>query len=362
MRETVAAQVHVEKREKKKTPLETLSVVSERHGLPTLAERLAALQGWLNTELSDLEEHIQALCNEPKSDRAWSAAQYLLAQKGKRIRPVCVMLAARMGGRDFDVAIRNVAMACELVHSATLLHDDVLDLGDKRRDVPTARVIYGNSASVLGGDHLLIEALRRVFAAEPTLAPSLVEVIDDMVTAEALQLDARDTFDPSKERYLDIVGGKTAVLFRWALEAGGQLGGLSSKAIENLANVGTYLGITFQMVDDILDFKGASEDTGKTALRDLKEGKITWPLLLAFERDQELRETVKHCIEAGITIDGELCERVAASVEATNALTDTALEAKKYADAALGALQTLPSGEAKHALETVIFTALERSK
>lgn len=362
MRKTIAAQVPLLSATPNRAPLSALASVTARHGLHDLAERLSELRNWLSSELEDLNQHLQAMANETKPDIAWHAAQYLLGQPGKRVRPICVVLAARMGGRGYDAVIRDVAMACELVHSATLLHDDVLDQGTERRGVETARVIYGNSASVLGGDHLLIEALRRVQKAVPSLVLPLIEVIDEMVGAEARQLEARKDFSPSRERYLDIVLGKTASLFRWALTAGGHVGNLDAQSCEILGSVGENLGMTFQMVDDLLDLQMTGDDTGKNPLQDLNEGKLTWPLIIACERSHTITGQVIEYANTQRELSDEKIKDLLNAIRETGAIEETRLEAARYAEKAYEALSQLPEGESTRALATVVQTALHRRK
>ena len=134
MRETVTAQVPLSQKRVTDSPLKPLVVASENQGLKDVATRLAELQAWLANELSDLETHLMRIAEGPKTDIAWHAAHYLLGQPGKRVRPICVVLTARMGGRLYDHAIRDVAMACELVHNATLLHDCLLYTSPSPRD------------------------------------------------------------------------------------------------------------------------------------------------------------------------------------------------------------------------------------
>src|SRR5205809_618360 len=218
----------------KRGTLGALRSASAQAGLEHLAGRLDELREWLGADLAAIEVGLGELCGRDR-DLAERAAAHLLGRRGKRIRPVCVLLGGLLAGADVpslggsgaapDVRARDLAVACELVHAATLLHDDVIDEGDERRGAPAARVVFGNSASVLAGDYLLIEALERVQAAGS--AESLAELlatIAQMVAAEALQLERRGTLDPSRELYLRIVDGKTASLFRWALCAGARLG------------------------------------------------------------------------------------------------------------------------------------------
>jgi geranylgeranyl pyrophosphate synthase len=190
--------------------------------------------------------------------------------------------------------LRELAVACELVHAATLLHDDVIDQGQERRGAQTARVLFGNPASVLGGDHLLVDALRRVrLCGQDRLLGRLFEVIGEMIAAEAVQLERRGHFAPDRAVYDRVVHGKTAVLFGWAMEAGAEVGGDDPAIGQALARAGTALGLAFQLVDDALDLEGDAAVTGKDSLLDLREGKLTWPLIVACEQDPGLVEELR---------------------------------------------------------------------
>ncbi|MCA9541906.1 MAG: polyprenyl synthetase family protein, partial [Myxococcales bacterium] len=268
--------------------LEALEAVVRRHALAEQGARFTEAQGWLAHDLVAIDQALRAVMVESDANAATQASRHLLKCSGKRLRPMCVAVAAHLGGRAFDAPVRDVAVATELVHNATLMHDDVIDLGDERRGSPTARMIYGNAASVLGGDLMLLEALRRVMRSAPALMPWLVDTIDSMVTAEAWQLERRGRFVPDRDLYRRVVEGKTARLFRFALRAGGTLGGLPMDAVEQLGAVGDALGMTFQLIDDVLDLEGDPRVTGKSACVDLREGKLTWPLLLAAERSKEV--------------------------------------------------------------------------
>ncbi len=339
-----------------------LAEVSQRNNLDALSMRLMEMRDWLADELSSLEAHIGEVVHDPAPDIAWKAAQYLLEQPGKRVRPVCVLLAARMGGVGFTDAVRQVAIACELVHNATLLHDDVIDQGTDRRGAPTSRMIYGNAASVLGGDHLLIEALRRVNGLGIGLHTSLLEVIASMVSAEVLQLELRRRFRPERDLYLQVVEGKTAALFRWALEAGGTVGGLTDQEIDNLGRIGTALGMTFQLVDDLLDIEGDPTQTGKALFTDLAEGKLTWPLILGSERSPEVALKLRSVAGSEEELTGDEAVELVQMVRDTQAIEDTRLEASRYANQAQQLIRTLPNGRARTALETVVETALHRCR
>ena len=335
------------------------------------AARLGALRAWLAEDLDGLEAAIEALAGPrqqdqpPEEGRVRRAGRHLLLQPGKRLRPLCLLLAARLlpPGEGAPPAIdpgaaRDLAVACELVHAATLLHDDVIDEGTERRGAPTARVVYGNTASVLAGDALLVEALRLVGRAGIAgLLESLLGVIAEMVDAEALQLERRGRADPSREAYLAVIRGKTAALFRWALMAGGAAGGLPERLRDALQRAGASLGLAFQLVDDLLDLQGDPLTTGKDALADLRQGKLTWPLIVAAERDPELRRSLEALVSAGE--DGAL-ERLVERVEATGAVEATRTLARAHAEAARAALAELPLSPARVALEGLMEAAVER--
>ena len=344
--------------------LGSLAKVSARTGFSTLADRLNELRNWLATDLDILERSIadapaDSFDRAPMGDLAARAQAHLIQQPGKRLRPLCVVLAARMGGRDMDAAVRGIATASELIHAATLLHDDVMDEGTDRRGAPTARLVYGNSASVLAGDHLLLYALQSVdTAGDPVILSSALATISRMVAAETLQLDRRERFEPSREDYLSVIHGKTAALFEWSLRSGGRAGGLSDDLVNRLGCAGNALGMAFQLVDDILDLDGDPEVLGKDLFADLADGKLTWPLIVASEKDPSLVFDIQACIDRG----GADATTVIESVRAHGAIEATKAFALEQADVALDALAGLPESQARRALEVVVETAVHRAK
>ncbi len=348
-------------RQERDVVLPTLSRVAARHEVQGAANQIGAIWRWLADDLDCLEGALSEVGGR-QGDLAWRAARYLLARPGKRIRPVCLALAARLGGRSFDDAVREAAVACELVHTATLLHDDVIDEGDLRRGAPASRRIYGNSASVLGGDHLLVDALLRIDDAVPGMRNGLLATMAAMVQAEALQLERRRRFDPDRQTYMAIARGKTASLFRWAMQAGGSLGGLSAAEGAALGEFGESLGIAFQLIDDTLDLQGDPEETGKTACTDLREGKLTWPLILAGERSDEVAARLRYVAAADADIPPAVAAELVDGIRSTGALQATIEEAERHAEGARRQLAALPPCRARQALADIVEAAVSRRR
>lgn len=335
--------------------LDRLSNVSTVRGAATLGERLANLDRWVRADLAGFESELAAI---PRGERlVHAAAHHLLDLGGKHLRPLCVALTSRFGD-GFTPAARGLAVAVELVHSATLLHDDVVDLAERRRGQPSAPVVYGNAASIFAGDWLLVQALRRVAATGVEgLLDKMLIVIDEMIVAESVQLERRGKIAGAREDYFAIVEGKTAALFRWAMVAGARVAGLPAASEAALERYGLHLGVAFQAVDDELDYR---EGTGKDALADLREGKITFPLVIALERDATLRPRLETLMAGEAPTTGELAA-VASVVRATGALTATRALAEEHVQRALDVLLELPAGPARDALETVALASLERT-
>src|SRR6185503_17547914 len=223
--------------------LDRLAQVSAARGAPSLGERLASLDRWVRADLVAFEAELEAI---PRGTRVvHAAAHHLLDLRGKHLRPLCVALASRLGD-GFTAPARALAVAVELVHTATLLHDDVVDLAERRRGQPAACVVYGNAASIFAGDWLLVSALRRIAAAGVDgLLDRMLAVIDEMIVAESVQLERRGRLAGARDDYFAIVEGKTAALFRWAMVAGARAAGLPAAAEGALERYGFHLGVAF---------------------------------------------------------------------------------------------------------------------
>jgi len=339
--------------------LTSLRAVCDSQGLDDLSAHLADLADLVAWDMAALEQGIQSL---PVGDSVvHRSAHHLLEIAGKRLRPMCVVLASRLG-HGLDDKTREFGVAVELVHCATLLHDDVVDAGDKRRGIPAARTLYGNAASIFAGDWLLVDALRRVRAADmPEVLVRLLDIIDEMIFAEAIQLENRGKLDARMRTYMQVVEGKTAALFRWAMYAGAKAGGLDPDACAALEEYGRHLGVAFQLIDDHLDYAGDTSTIGKSPFADLREGKMTHPVIVALERDPSLRPVVEELVAAdGDEIPAEARTRLLSALHQSGALVSTREVAIREADAACQALSGLPDSRAKEALFTVARATVHR--
>jgi octaprenyl-diphosphate synthase len=350
--------------------LDRLANISGARGAIDLRQRLAALGRWVRADLADFEVELATL---PRGARVVQhAAHHLLDLRGKHLRPLCVALASRFG-EGFTPRARGLAVAVELVHTATLLHDDVVDVAERRRGQPAAAVVYGNAASIFAGDWLLVAALRRIGATGVEgLLDKMLEVIDEMIMAESLQLERRGRVVADRAEYFRIVEGKTAALFRWAMLAGGRCAGMTAEHEAVLEKYGVHLGVAFQAVDDELDFASpklqgpgftpgsGTGETGKDPLADLREGKMTYPLIVALEREPSLRARFEAVIGDEVPNRVEL-NALANAVRATGALEATRELAEQHVQLALETLSALPAGTARESLETVALASLERT-
>src|ERR1700726_2800050 len=211
---------------------------------------------------------------------------YLLGGGGKRLRPALLLLSARYAGQSNSQGAIRLGAVVELLHSATLIHDDVIDSADTRRGRPSANSRWGNHRSVLAGDWLYMQSFQMALAERNfRVLDILIDLTQSMVQGELSQLSTLGRMDLAEDEVIDLAARKTACLFSGCARLGGVLGQLSPSEEQALADYGRYAGVAFQLVDDLLDFTGSPAQLGKPVLSDLKDGKVTLPLIYALESD-----------------------------------------------------------------------------
>ncbi|MFO1424575.1 MAG: octaprenyl diphosphate synthase [Candidatus Competibacteraceae bacterium] len=285
-------------------------------------------------------------------------AGYIIDSGGKRLRPVTVLLAARAcgyaGSRHIDAAA-----IIEFIHTATLLHDDVVDESSLRRGRETANAIWGNQASVLVGDFLYSRSFQMMVGiGSMRLMEILADTTNMIAEGEVLQLLNCHDPDTTEERYMAVIHRKTAKLFEAAAQLGAVLAGRPREEELALARYGLHLGTAFQLVDDVLDYRASSAELGKNIGDDLAEGKPTLPLIHAmrhgtFEEAQIIRKAIEH---GGL----DQLDRVTWTIESTGALDYTENLAIKQAEQATAELAPLPDSPAKDALIGLAQFAVSR--
>ncbi len=320
-------------------------------------ERLASLMG------DDLGAVDAAIHSRMLSEVALipQLGQHLVDSGGKRLRPLITLAAARQYGYSGDAHVK-LAAAVEFIHTATLLHDDVVDESVLRRGRPAANVLWGNKPSILVGDFLFSRAFQLMVE---TGMPGVLSVLSNascvIAEGEVMQLKSAKNLAIPEADYLKVITAKTAALFSAAAEAGAMTAGVERVHSDALRDYGRNLGIAFQLVDDALDYSGRQAVMGKSVGDDFRESKMTLPVILSLRQaSEEERRFWKKTIEVGIQEEGDL-SRAIEFLERGGALGETIERARIYARAARDALGVCAESAIKSALAEIADFVVERA-
>jgi len=332
---------------KTRRPETDVSPVERLHAL--VAEDMRATDVMIHERLSSAVDLIPDL------------SRHLIDSGGKRLRPLLALAAAAMGGYGGREHIK-LAAAVEFIHTATLLHDDVVDESSLRRGKVSANVVWGNKPSVLVGDFLFSRAFElMVEPGEVSVLGILARASSVIAEGEVMQLKSANNLAASEEHYLRVVSAKTAALFSAAAESGAVLACGAGSYAAALHDYGQNLGIAFQLVDDALDYSGRQALMGKSVGDDFRECKVTLPVILAVARaDDAALKFWKRTIETGPQAEADL-DRAITLVEQTGAIADSMARARTYADLARRALERVQACEMREVLAAVADFCVERA-
>ncbi|MCW5692382.1 MAG: polyprenyl synthetase family protein [Pseudolabrys sp.] len=288
-------------------------------------------------------------------------ANHLISSGGKRLRPMLTLAMAQLSGYAGDGHIK-LAAAVEFMHTATLLHDDVVDQSDMRRGKQAARMLWGNEASVLVGDFLLGQAFKMMVEVGNLTALDILSSAAAVIAeGEVMQLGAAKNTATNEDEYLAVIRAKTAELFAAACEVGPVLAGRDKAEIAACRSYGMNLGIAFQLVDDALDYGGKSAKLGKNVGDDFREGKITLPVVLSFRRGSDAERAFwNRTLGEGQIEDGDLDHAIGLMTK-HHAIEDTLGRARHYGSIATDALALVPASEIKTALEETVAFCIARA-
>ncbi|GJE15930.1 polyprenyl synthetase family protein [Methylobacterium marchantiae] len=289
-------------------------------------------------------------------------ANHLIASGGKRLRPILTLATADLCGYAAGDGAVKLAASVEFMHTATLLHDDVVDESDMRRGRVAARIKWGNEASVLVGDFLLGQAFRMMVEVGSLRALDILSAAATVIAeGEVMQLTAAKNTETSEDEYLAVIRAKTAELFAAACEVGPVLAERPRAEQAACRSYGMNLGIAFQLIDDVLDYGGTSASMGKNVGDDFREGKITLPIVLAFRRGTEEERTFwRRTLQDGDVGKADL-DTALAILRKHRALEDTIDRARHYGAIARDALALFPNGPMKSALLQVVDFCIARA-
>jgi len=291
-------------------------------------------------------------------DMVENIGHYIVDAGGKRLRPLLVLLTAAAFGRCGPDQIKFAAVI-EFIHTATLLHDDVVDISSLRRGRPTANAEFGNAPSVLVGDFLYTRAFQlMVQLGDMDILTHMANTTNTIAEGEVLQLVRAGNADTTEQQYLDVITRKTAILFAAGCYGAATLCDQESSVCQGMHGFGLNLGIAFQMIDDILDYEGDPAAMGKNVGDDLTEGKPTLPLIYTLEHGTKEEQALVH--RAITEKTAEDIEQVLAAVQRCGALNYTKQQARKYHNLALAELAALPDSPARVSLQAVTALSINR--
>lgn len=318
------------------------------------------LQVLLADDMAAVNTLITARMASEHAPRIPEVTAHLVEAGGKRLRPMLTLAAANMLGYQGDNHVK-LAATVEFIHTATLLHDDVVDESGQRRGRPTANLLWDNKSSVLVGDYLFARSFQlMVETGKLRVLDILANASAVIAEGEVLQLTAAQNLETTEEIYLQVVRGKTAALFAAACEVGGVIAETDESNVDALRNYGDAIGISFQIVDDLLDYGGASASLGKNTGDDFRERKLTMPVIMAIAKgDAKEREFWERVIGKGKQAEGDL-EHAMDLMSKHGTLEATRAKAMDWATTAKAALQPLPKTELRDLLEELADFVVSR--
>lgn len=324
-------------------------------------DQLKSFQYLIEKDLAKTDNLIKDFISQHQK-LIFNIADHLIFSGGKRLRPILTIICSKLINHTNDERHIGLAAAVELIHTATLLHDDVVDISSLRRGNITANEKWGNKESILVGDFLLSGAFRLMVKDGSLRILDILSLASSiMAEGEVMQIASINNISITKEEYIKIISAKTAELFAASCQIGAIITSLPLNLEMDLRNFGYHLGIAFQILDDILDYSAKQQDFGKSIGSDFKEGKVTLPIIIAYERSSsEERDFLTNAISKVHQIDSDL-ERVIALINKSNALDESSKIAQEYIKLADQNLQSFPSSDAKKALVAILNYSLTRS-
>jgi len=319
------------------------------------------LQEMIRPVLGDLEEFDRRLDKYLKADSRLITAvvKHIMASRGKRLRPSMLFLSAR-GGNCWSLEVIDAALAVELIHTATLLHDDVVDESDTRRGQESVNFRWNNLVSVLMGDFLFSRAFQiMVRTGSPELIGAISKATERVSFGELRQIEEADNFELNEKEYIKIISDKTASLFAVSCEAGPILKKSPEMERNHLRDFGENIGIAFQIADDLLDYVGDPDKTGKARCADLLQGKITLPLIHALARSSEkVRTEISGLLNNGIDEQG--VDRVFQFINDQGGIDYAYDVARSYSEKAAGVFEILDDNEYSRRLKQLVDFTVTR--
>ncbi|MEN5083597.1 polyprenyl synthetase family protein [Bosea sp. TWI1241] len=323
----------------------------------------AGIEALVGLTRADMERVNAMILSRTGSDVTMipEVANHLISSGGKRLRPMLTLATAALCDYAGEGHVK-LAASVEFMHTATLLHDDVVDESDMRRGKLAARMVWGNEASVLVGDFLLGQAFKMMVEVGSLRALDILSTAASVIAeGEVMQLAAAKNTETSEDEYLAVIRGKTAELFAAACEVGPVIAAASKAHAAACRSYGLNLGIAFQLVDDALDYGGSAGQLGKNVGDDFREGKITLPVVLSFRRgDETERGFWRRVLQDGDVRDGDL-EHAQSLMRRHGAIQDTVERARHYAKMAKDALGLFPASPMKQALDDAVDFCVSRA-
>ena len=321
-------------------------------------ERLTSL---VADDLDAVTNLIHERMSSKHAPRISAISSHLIEAGGKRLRPILTLAAANLCGNTGRDHLK-LAATVEFIHTATLLHDDVVDESGQRRGRATANILWDNKSSVLVGDYLFSRAFQLMVETGSLRVLAILSNASAVIAeGEVLQLSTAHDLGTDLERYEQVIYGKTAALFEAAAQVGGVISGAAEDQIQALGAFGRGLGMAFQLSDDYLDYGGSSDALGKNTGDDFREGKVTLPVILAYaDAEDDARAFWDRTIGSGKQQDGDL-EKALGLMAGADALPRSMGRAREHADQAMAALDLFPEGDMRDALRAITEFVINRS-